>query len=324
MVPTIYNCSQQQAYNACRIAWRLCQQYLMNFAAYKSNYTQAFIDQNLALIEAADALDDHKARYSTVKQTYVALTKERDNVTDLFIYLKGYITQAFAADVQSILFDEAGQQYFADASVGKWASMTGLLSSMLPFVAKYEAALKEKGYAPADFLARVQAGKAQFEAVYATLKTEEDAASGATDEKVIATNAIFTNALAMLSDGKIVFKRDDVLSKKFVWANVLAQTRGTKNAGLTGFVTEISTKKGIKDADVTCVETGKTTKTDADGRFDLSPLAASNYTFQVVADGFASFLSEERKIDTGVVGRMNVEMSASASRQLVRQKAAKE
>ena len=324
MVTNIYNCTQQQAYNTCRFAWRACQQNLLSFANYKSNYNVAFVAENLDAIDAADALDDHKARYSATKQLYVALTKEKDNVTDLFAYLKGYITTAYADDVRDIVIEEAGQQFSASANTGKWASVTGLLSAMLPFVFKNEAILIQKGFAPANFLARVQETKQRFDAAYKTYKEEEDAASYATDEKIVATNDVCAKTLEMLADAKIVFRRDDVSAKKFVWGNILAQTRGTKNAGIMGFVTEGSAKKGIKDADVTCIELNKTVKTDNEGRFDLSPLAVGKYTFRVEADGFAPFMSDERKIASGVTGRMNVEMSAVASRLLLRERAAKE
>ena len=57
MINASYNCTQQQAYNTCRFAWRACQQNLLSFANYKSNYNVAFVAENLDAIDAADALD---------------------------------------------------------------------------------------------------------------------------------------------------------------------------------------------------------------------------------------------------------------------------
>jgi hypothetical protein len=321
MVYASYNCTQQQAYNTCRFAWRACQQNLLSFADYKSNYTLAFIAENLDAIDAADALDDHKARYSTTKQLYVALTDEKDNVIDLYVYLKGYIVTAYAENIRDIVIEEAGQQYFAGANTGKWASVTGLLSAMLPFVFKNEAILIEKGFAPKNFLTRVQETKQRFDAVYKTYKEEEDSAANATEEKVVATNDVCAKVLDMLADAKIVFRRDETNAKKFIWNYFLSQTRGSKNAGLAGFVRDKETNKGIEKAEVFIVGTDKIVTTDKEGRFDFSPLNPAEYILQFSASGYTTVVSDKKMVKSSVVGRINVDMMAAVAQGVLPQNA---
>ena len=44
----------------------------------------------------------------------------------------------------------------------------------------------------------------------------------------------------------------------------------------------------------------------ADGRFDLSPIAAGIYTIQIEAEGFNTFYINDYEIKTGIIGRLNV------------------
>ena len=205
MTVTKYGSSQQELYNACRFAWQLCETHKNTFAEYKSKYTEAYILQQLAQIDAADALDDSTARYTAAQNLRVKLVEKKDEFMVLFNRLMGYITDAYQVNIAVNMKKSAGQGLYNKANSEHWTSMTGLLSAAVPFANTHKADLCADDNMPADFDERLQTKKAEFEAIYKLWNAADTAASTQTDTKIIANNAIYSNMMAMLTDAKLAF-----------------------------------------------------------------------------------------------------------------------
>jgi hypothetical protein len=308
MILTNYNCSQQDLYNAGRLAWDLCQSKLPNFGAFKSKYTPEFVAQNRAELEAADRLPDAAARRANAVSARLDMLPIRDQIVTYMGWLKAYIDDAFDANKWDIMYNAAGQGYLQKAKFDSWGSVTALLSSAIPFIEENLAALTAKDNMPADFLKKFQDIELSFKAAYSIWLAADKAATEQTDEKVNANNNVYANIVAMLTDGQRLFQDDPANAKSFSFTVILDKTHGVRNAGLAGKAINATNQKGIKDVSLAVQGLDKATMTDKDGKYELTPLSAGKYTIIVTAKGFISQTFKDQPIKTGVMSRLNVIM----------------
>lgn len=310
MVSTSYSCSQAELYKACRFVWLQCQEYLTEFADYKSNYTAAFINENLARINAVEALPDHSARTAPVKDLRKELVAEREDASDFFKLLKGYITTAFKDDTvtRDAMYGEAGQTYYEKVSGGSWTEISGLLTAMIPFVQNRKDVLREKGFMPASFLTRLEDKQASFKAAQQTWEAKNAATPTDTDTKIIANNELKVRAMEVITDGPLVFIKRKDMAKKFVWAAILSQVSAPRPTGLGGKITDATTKAPLSNVTVTIKSLGITVTCDKMGRYEFMPLPAGIYIIEFKAEGYKTVVFDAREVTEGVKGRLNVEM----------------
>lgn len=310
MTSTNYNCTQAELYKACRIIWLLCQEYLTEFADYKSIYTAAFIAENLALINAVKALPDHEERMAPVKDSRKDLVAERLDASDFYKLLIGYCTTAFSDDaaLRSDMIDEAGKSYYDKVGGGSWTEISGLLTAMIPFVRNKKAVLMAKGHMPESFLTRLENKQTSFIAAQALWETKNAESPVGTDTKIIANNDLKTRAMAVIKDGPLVFLRKKDIAKKFVWATILSEVSAPRPTGLTGKVTDAITKAPLSNATATIAALGLTVTCDKSGRFEFASLPAGTYSIEFKAEGYKTVVVDAREVMEGVTGRLNVVM----------------
>lgn len=313
MVNTNYNCTQAELYKACRFIWLLCQEYLTAFADYKSNYTTAYISENLALIQTVESSDDHGARTTPVKDLRKEFIAERTDAVDFWKQLKGYCETAFKGDTvqRSAMYGEAGQGYYDKISGGSWSEVAGLLSAMIPFVQTRKDVLMQKGFMPASFLTRLEENQATFKTAYEAWKTQNETVSPATEARIVANNDLKARAMEALADGQRALIKDKPNAQKFVWSDILTEIRGTRPTGLGGKVTDAATKDALANATVTIVELNLTATSDKDGRYEFTALTEGTYTIEIKVTGYETLVVEKRAIKGGVKSRVNGDMKAN-------------
>ena len=308
MIQTNFNCGQQEMYNAVRIGWKLCLQFLASFAAFKAKYTEGFVAQHLAATNAADALPSNQARNALAQALRVDLLDKKNEVLTCFQHLKAYIDDAFRPEKQKIMYNAAGQQFYDKAVNNNWASVTGLLSAAIPFIDTNLTTLTANNNMPPDFATKFKQVKAEFEQIYQDWNTADADTYNQTSEKVNTNNAVYANFTAMLTDAQRIFRNDPDTAKLFVAANIIAQTRGTKASGFAGKIVDDATLDALKNATVTVVELAKTVTADKDGRYDFSPIAAGIYTLCIEAESYEPLTINNYEVKTGTTSRLNVNM----------------
>jgi hypothetical protein len=82
----------------------------------------------------------------------------------------------------------------------------------------------------------------------------------------------------------------------------------TTTTQLKGFVTKESDETPIKNASVTVVEAGKTTKTKSTGEYSFKPIPNGKYTVRVTAEGFADFEIDEVEVKLGEINHLDMEL----------------
>ncbi len=313
MTNTQYSCSQPELYILCRKGWHLCGDNLAVFTAYKPKYSATFITDNLAAINAADLMDDSKARYAYSQNLRIDLVDKKDEVLDCFQMLKGYITDAYRADKANTMIQAAGQQYYNKSTSSNWASVTALLSAMVPFVTNNLADLTADNNMPASFANQVQTLKTEFDLLYKNWSDADMAAYEETDTKITANNTIYNNLKTMLSDAQKVYRKDAAMALKFSMDDLMSQVRGTRPSGINGKITNGVNKKGIENAQVYIPELDIMVKSDANGQFQLPNLPVGKYTLMVEAAGFEKVTKLKYEIKSSVTNRLIIKMSAVPS-----------
>jgi CarboxypepD_reg-like domain len=303
-----YGCAQPELYTTSRNSWLLCQEYLSQFADYKNKYTPAFIAENLALINAVEAMPDHDARTEPVKGLRQDLVAEKSAVMMLYVRLQGYVTEVYKNDktTREAMFTEMGQAYFDKSNV------SGMLTSMIPFVKTYQTVLTNDGLMPATFLMRLEEKEASFSATAQTLNDERNAAPKTTKDKIVANNDLKDRVMSMLKDGQKVFYDNKTIAQKFVWATLLSVVRGVKPTGLIGKVLDSVTDTPLSIATVEIETLSKTVQCDEEGRYEFKDIPADKLRIVFKAEGYQTLVVEGRDVKMGVTGRLNVKMEAVA------------
>ncbi len=314
MAKPTYGCTQPELYTTCRNSWLLCQQYLPEFADYKSKYTAALIAENLTLLDSVEAMPDLGARNEPVKGLRMDLMKEKADATTFYIRLKGYVAEAFKDEktVQEARYTDMGQSYYEKLSAGNWEDVSGLFKSMLGLVKTHQAVLTTKGYMPTAFLTRLEDKETSFLAAHQSWSEERSANPTGTETKIVANNDLKLRVMEMLADGQAAFCDRKKLAQKFVWRMLLTDVRGVKPTGFSGKTIDTLTEVPLSNATVSIESLGKTVTCDKDGRFQLILPTADACTLIFKAEGYQTLVVADRNVKMGVMGRLNVKMEAVA------------
>ena len=313
MAKTLYNCSVDSLYLALQYGWDLTEQHLTALAAYKSKYTPAFVKTHRDALRSTEDMPDQQARIAPTQAQRVDLVAKKDEVLTFFQFLVGYIEDAYQKDKVKIMTQSAGQAKYAKAQNNNWPSVKALLSSAVTFIENNQADLTADDNMPLDFLTRFKQVRTDFDALYSLWNTDDSDTYSLTDAKVNANNALYLTFMGVVSDAQKVFRHDAALAQKFTFSALMGQIRGTTAAGVSGKVVIVDTKTGILNATISIESLNKSVQTDANGRFELSPIAANTYILKIEAEGYETLIIEKYEVKTGTIGRLKIEMTPIAA-----------
>jgi hypothetical protein len=299
MTTANYKCSQQELYTISRVAWKSCQTYLADFAAFSPRYDAALLTAAFAAIEAAAVLPDAQARGEKSELLRIQLAKLGNDSTDLYQRLKRYIAKAFAEDAQKTRLDAAGQMHYAGASSQNWDSVDALNTSASNFLAANSAALTANQNMPTTFQATFNAAKTAFAAAHTAFLSEEGGNPTDTQTKVAANNALYEDLMTMLLDGQEIFKRNDAVRKQFTFSELLYLASGAGTAGIKGYITDTATLFAIEGVHISIFGSKRTAETDNEGRYEISQLAAGVYNLTFVKKGYATVTLDGFEVKVG-------------------------
>ncbi|MBL7818698.1 MAG: carboxypeptidase-like regulatory domain-containing protein [Saprospiraceae bacterium] len=307
MTKTKYACSQASLYAICILAWQICRDNQAAFFAFDAQYTEGYIDDNVAAVKAAETMPDAKARQEELS----LLSIEYDKVANLLAaqakYLRSYIERAYTDKaVQKIMLQSAGFDYFSKVQNLDDKAITPFMSSALKFIADKAAVLTTDGRMPTDFAAKFNATDAAFDDVLAQYNATQSATKIKTEEKIKANNDIYDRVQAMLYDGRFMHLENPALAQVYNFNTLWDQVEPTKNAGVSGKTLAVGGKKSVPKVTVTEPLTGKTAVSDKDGSYSLL-LTEGKWLLTFTADGYVS-QTIEVTIQKGVTKRLYVEM----------------
>lgn len=305
MAKANYNCSEQELYTICELAWNSCSSQLASFTAFKPKYTTSFISDKRLAIQAARELPDEQARNEAYETAGINLKKAAKKCTDKWQMLKRYIADAYPPDLQKPKLEAAGHDYFKNASNDNWDSVKGLTTSGLSFINNYEADLTANNNMPAGFKEEFKGLKEDFEKIHQKfLEAEENSAIGQ-DNKVTANNNIFSDLMSMLLDGQEIFKNDEPLLKQFVFSDLLYLASGAGTAGIKGLTVVQLIETPIPNAKVSIIGTTKTAFSNSVGQYEINQVASGIYTITAQAEGYQTITITNFEIKIGTVSTLN-------------------
>ena len=305
MAKANYNCTEQELYTICETAWISCEQHQTNFVAYKPKYTVPYIQDRIDEINTTRELPDEQQRNDAFESARIQLTALGRQSCDVWQTLKRYISEAFPPDLQKPKTEAAGQPYYLKASQTNWDSVKALLTSGKTFMDANLAALTANDNMPPTFPAEYAIIKSAFQNKHNEfIQAEEQSRIGA-ETKVNANNQLHTNLMSMLLDGQEIFRNQEAIRKQFIFAELLYLASGAGTAGFKGTVTPLGSSLGLEGVIVSIKDNGKTATSDADGKYEISQLAAATYTIKFNKEGYLETVITDFTVKVGTVSTLN-------------------
>ena len=303
-----YNCAQAELYTICRLAWRMCEEFLSDFSALKQRYTLQYVQDQLSSVDVASQRADFQARSEKSETARIALVEQKEKSLKLFGFLKRYISSAYASNIQKPKLEAAGVNYYADALNNNWEQLQAMLTSAVNFVQANEVELMANDNMPANFMSTLNQALQDYNGLYNIFLTESQRIELGTEEKVRLNNGIYQSLQGLLDDGKAIFLGDEAMYKQFTFSHLLYITSGVGTAGVKGYITEKGTRRAITGAEVLLVEKDKTAVSDGEGRYEMLQVSAGKYTVVVKAFGYMDYVKEEHEVKVGTVSMLSVEL----------------
>jgi hypothetical protein len=195
-----YNCTQSELYSAAEIGWNNQAEYETQFMSENTKYIAGLSVTKKAAIQAARDLPDGQARYAHSEDLRVTMGEKLQPLLGKWNSLDGYIKKAFLGEHYKNKIEEAGKQYYDRAYNSNWDVAKNLFQSAKLFISTHSVVLLADGGMPATFANSFTTLKDDFEAVYAAYMLARQQAQEQTDVKLLANNAIYHDAIAMMED----------------------------------------------------------------------------------------------------------------------------
>lgn len=310
MLRSAYPCPQQELYTIARAGWRSFLMYLTAFTLYKVKYTAAFAQARLDEIDAAADLPDDQARSADSEELRIKLQQAAKVCLNKFQTLKRYIADAYPPELQKPHTEAAGQKHYEKASNNNWDSVKGLVTSGINYLKQHQADLSNNDNMPNTFLAEFEDTKKAFAQLHDAFLTSEETAQIQTQTKIKANNEVYNKLMGMFLDGQEIFREDEAVKRKFIFADLLYLVGGAGTSGVKGYVTDAQTQQVINDVIVSIVFKDRSTQTDNEGRYQMLQIASGYYTLQFEKTGYQTLLIENHEVKTGITSQLDVTLQA--------------
>ena len=300
----VYKCTQLELYSICETATSNLEANLAVFADYKTKYTAAFVADLKTARTSAMALPDMDVRDAVSETLRVEMVPFAANCLKYFQYLKGYIDDAFAADLRVINYKAAGLDEYEGARLSNWEDMVGMNLKMNAFITANTTLLTSAGFMPAIFAANVTTATDGFATKYAAFKIARQTSEN-TAAKIKANNSLYKNMMDFMADGQMLFSTKEEMKKLFTFSVLksLVSPPGsaslkviTKNADATPAV---GVNLSIKLVDGVAAPLKGVT--DANGEFLFEGIDAGVYA---VAIDYTPTQNYTKEVNTGVAARL--------------------
>lgn len=302
-MPT-YPMAQGDLYLLLPLVWGLYTDHQPAFGKYKkARYTPTLGAEELAKLDTAMKLPNDQAREGVPEATRIELQQQLAEWLDAWNLLDGYVEDAFRpAGTYKAQREAAGGKLYEKAAEEDWGAAQEMINTALAYVAANAQVLKEAGGMDDDFANTLNAEGEDVRRVLRRMLRERKKAEEGTSAKITANEALYSAFQQMSADAQRLFRRDLNLKAQFQQETLLAQVRGTRQAGIRGVVTDAAGQE-LAGVAVTVPGVEKATAvTDADGRYFIG-LPAGTYTVAVGQKEISGVV-----VSVGVKKRVDVEV----------------
>ena len=306
MVVAKYPIKQSETCETMRILWRNCKNNIGPMSELKSRYTEAYCDERIAEIDAADALPDEAARAEVHEMLRKNLVTLGGGCTGFWKRLKSYINDIFKGEEERrIQYNAAGWGNYEAAAAHTWQAVHDLMQSGSNYIAANDTILKGENNdnMPAGFPQQFNAAWAAFKVKRKNFEDAENNDKEGAAAKVTAINNCYDLTTDMDADGQTVFAKDDVKKKLFSFE---AQSKLVAESSPASFEVLVLVngvpKPGVE---ISIENTDKELVTGSDGKALFTQMHKGPLTTLVECDGFVSKQVAET-LEAGVRKRITV------------------
>lgn len=309
-IAMVYKCTQQELYSIAETAIANLEHHLPTFSKYKRKYNQAFVAAIKKLRQDAIDLPTHEQRSAINETLRVQMVPYADECLRNFLFLKGYINDAFPESVRKIKYNTAGQGYYDKASKGNWEYLSGLCVAMDKFIAENTATLTANDNMPETFVAEVITASNHFSEKYSAFKTARQSSS-TTATKIAANNDLYRKMMDFMEEGKLLFADKEEMKKLFTF-NVLKSLISPPGSASLKVILKNNDSSAAADIDVTIKLSdgnGPTMRATSDEKGEAIFNGINTGVYEVNVD-FAPVQNYLKEVNTGVAARLEVVKSS--------------
>lgn len=301
-----YGIPQVTLYSICTSAWNLCNANLQKFTDLKGFYTEAFIADAQAQVQAAKLLPSSTQTVSFCRTARINLSNSTSQVLSNWRVLKGYINNAFDESVVKSMLKAAGAAFYSKASVDNWSAVTNLVDEANIFIANYIDELTANDNMPADFQTSFKAVSDSCMALSALYFNSTRDKQRTTTVKLDANNAIYTSMMKMLKDGQLVFQDDAPTKKMFTYSHLVSIYKKEHSASLKGYIVD-ELNRPVEGVAVLSMDERYGAVTNHKGHYKITRIEAGTYTFNITYPGYEP-ISQAITFATGTARKGDFEM----------------
>lgn len=292
MKKRLFSCSQELLYAVALLAWLLCRRSLSAFAAFKALYTDRFVDDKVAKVEAAKAIDDQRQRNLVVQEQRELFDDSLKLNLGHMQSLKRFIRSAYKPKDRAAKRKAAGFDLYKVASTGNLSTVRTMLETALKFIDVNAVVLQANDNMPASFVITFKADAADCDKLSRKIPDVEITKNKETVDKNEADNEIYDELMTMLEDGQQVFKGTSA-ARQWVFSALLKLAKGSHPAKLKGHVYDSVTGKGLVNVRISTTTGDYSTTSKKYGRYIIERiLGGVTYTVLVEAEGYQPLLQE--------------------------------
>ena len=204
---------------------------LKDFSKLKKKYTQAFFDDILKSLSAAEAMPNNSARKGVQSDKRTGLEELNVIICALFQTFLLYIEEGFDESRWEDMKQVAGGDYYEAAAKETWKASKTMQEMAIAFMTKYAVELA-LGEMPSDFATNFTTQNKAFLDALLLFSTGKSTTGEETADKLTANNDLYKRIAGVMRDGKRIFANDAALYKQFSYA---AQKKLLGGQGKTGF-----------------------------------------------------------------------------------------
>ena len=308
-IKTLYDCTQQQLYIACRMAWENYIDKLINFKTFKGKYTQQTALDAATLLQTAKDIDDEQTRNSKHESTRLSLIEKGAVCLALWQSLKSYIEEIWKKPFTKPQLEAAGSPFYEQAANKGWEQMQSLLDASNKFITTNTADLSNGGLnMPNSFPGDYAAATTAWQNLYTQFTNQEKDSKTGTNDKIIANNNLYTFTIDMLTDGQVIFANDPVTLPNFVFNTLVSYITTAGSTGLRLTLIEAITELPIANTTALLQPGNFSIKTNDKGIAE-NEMPEDDYSIEINNPLYNTYINPLIKIRTGVMHRLNVTLT---------------
>ncbi|MBI1227004.1 MAG: hypothetical protein GC192_17365 [Bacteroidetes bacterium] len=305
-------CALKYYWQYALLAWGYCRENLAQFAVERPYFTEAFIDDQVALVYSTEALPNNATRRSLSKEQGITLKANRQIVFDEGQKLGLAIDYAYRfepKEVAQVQRTAAGLDALSAASPTNWGDVAIFITAGKNYLTANNDMLVAAGAINADFSTNFTAVGDAFNTIWDGVLLQRKKAKDGTQAVVDGIELIKKELNPMLKLGsETIFKYDPIKRDLFTIDRLVASVKSHYPAKVLGRTNSTTTELPIGGVLVEVLYMpDKTAITDAKGRYEIQ-LAAGTYTLRFTSYGTVPF-EQVVLLDAGVGRRVNVLLS---------------